>query len=128
MKYDPYICNSAEGEHLSGLTIWDLDTDDRAPGIGGKLHVAAIDYENWEFNIADDIRTMYYSEEIHVMKDSTATPERGTLNHPFNAPAEAIAGGRDYSILYVWGSPFPESVIFDKKRKLPLLSLLRLFH
>lgn len=117
-RYDPYICNSAEGEHLSGLTIWDLDADSRAPGIHGKLHVAAIDYEHWEFSVTDDIRMMHYSNEIHVMKDSTVTPERGTQNYPYNTLAEAVDGGWDYSTIYIWGSPYPESVVFHKRMKI----------
>jgi hypothetical protein len=58
---------------------------------------------------------MHYLEEIHVVQGSTATPERGTQNLPYNTLAEGIAGAWDYSKLYIWGSNYPETVIFDKK-------------
>jgi hypothetical protein len=115
VRYDPSTCSGVDGEYFNGLTIWDLDADPRAPGgIHGKLHIVAVE-DDEAFDLSDDIRMMHYSEEIHVVKGSTVTPERGTLNLPYNTVAEAIAGGWDYSILYIWGSSFPESVVFDKK-------------
>lgn len=115
VRYDPSTCSGVDGEYFNGLTIWDLDADRRAPGgIRGKLHIVAVE-DDEAFDLSDDIRMMHYSEEIHVVKGSTATPERGTQNLPYDTIAEAIAGGWDYSILYIWGSSYPDPVVFDKK-------------
>ena len=115
VRYIPSPCDTADGEYMAGITVWDLEADQRAPHIRGRLHIAQVEEDDWELSCTDDVRMTHYMEEVHVIQGSTATPERGTTNLPYNTLAEGIAGAWDYSKLYIWGSNYPETVIFDKK-------------
>lgn len=73
-------------EEPEGLTIWDLDTDRRAPGISGQLHVLMLDND---LISADDVYLKHYTFNISVDKNYTGV-ENGTPSQPFNTVNEAI--------------------------------------
>ena len=106
------------GEEPEGITIWDLDNDDRVPDdrLKGQLHVLLLDNDEPDFLDDDDITMKHYTHTIYVDRDHTAE-EQGTPSKPFNTVGEANELAWNGARIKIKAGTYPETLKFSKRIK-----------
>lgn len=109
--YDP-TCEwyNTACEEPEGLTIWDLDDDQRTPeGMSGQLHVLLLDND-----VDDDVYIRHYTNKIYVNRVYSGE-EWGTTTKPFNTISEAYAMAWDGAQIKIRAGTYMETSTLSKR-------------